>query len=338
MPSPLRRAGIVPACLCLLAFAASSARAQRIQPVFAWPAGASAQTVHEPVALEGLPAAAAATVPQRMEGTYVIAAHPDGLRLTTVTRPLAPAASDDPMRALVNGMSSSVIIVRRTGAFVRLDDTLAVRRRADSVVAILEQSLTARMGGASSPMLQQVVQRTVDRTRATLGVARLSAAARTTWESLVVGFTARAWSPGDSLTEQTVQLNPLGGAGTLPLHRVIHYRGVTACPGGSGTCWRFDSRIWTPPAALRAAMRESMREMTASMAGGSGVTADAIDAQLDAMLDTMPLPVPVTRHETVVDAATLLPLRVETSVENQTARGTPAGLRLRTVTSFRWTR
>ena len=57
--------------------------------------------------------------------------------------------------------------------------------------------------------LQQVIQRTVDRTRATLGVARLSAAARTTWESLVVGFTARAWSPGDSLTEQTVQLNPL---------------------------------------------------------------------------------------------------------------------------------
>lgn len=334
--APRWRAALGSAVLCALS-STTELTAQAIKPVFAWPAGSSATIVTETTA-EGLPDSAAARVPRRTTSSYQIGAHPAGLligsELVSIDPPLPKPSADMPDIAAMMGRSAG-FIVRRDGRFVGYADTAMVKRRMDSLAFTLNATLTARTSQLS-PQMDAIVTRMQERTRTLLTLERTTETARRAWEALAFEFSTRRWTPGDSAIYSFDTPNPVNARGSLPLVRVVRYVGTVACPGGAATrCWKFSARQAIEPAAMAAATRESMRETMAATA-----RSDAMRQRMMAMIDTMPLSVPenVTSTETIVDAATLLPLRVESIMRIGMGPARTAPVVTRTVANYTWKR
>lgn len=335
--APLWRATVCGAVCCALS-ASATLSAQTIKPVFAWPAGASATMTSEMTA-EGYPAEGAAAMPRKMVTSYQVSAHTEGLRITSQLIAMEPtmpnlATTGIDMNALTRRRSA--FIVQKTGAFVRLDDTLTYKRFADSMTFNVAASMTARMNGRSSPVVDAMIARSQEQMRSALSVQNMTTTTKQQWDVQSVALTGRSWKVGDSATFADAPTpNPM-----LPSLRMMRYDGEVACPAGTvARCWQFTSR----GSSSREQMREQLRAQTRAMMSTTMRSLPAppgvdMEQMMTAMLDTMPVPEMVSITESIVDAATLLPLRVTATIRTSTGRASMPPTVARTVTTYAWKR
>lgn len=316
--------------------------AQAIRPVFAWPAGASATMVTEVTSVEGFPAGAAVAVPRKTTVSFRITAHPEGLQITSQTiaidPPIPPTSTPGlDMESLTRRIST--FVVQKTGAFIRLEDTLALKQFGDSLAFNVAASLTNSTRGVSSPATDAVIVRMQEQMRATLSVKNLTQTSKRAWESQSVAFAGRSWKPGDSATYSFETVEPNASNAMLPSLQMVRFDGEVPCPAGTVTrCWKFSTRASSSRERTRAAMRAQMRStMNSIVASAGGAGSDAFERAM-AMADTMPVPMTSTTSETIVDAATLLPLRITSTMRNETGRSGAPPMVSRTVTTYTWKR
>lgn len=315
--------------------------AQAITPVFAWPAGASATMTTEMTA-EGYPAEAAAAMPRKMVTSYAVSAHAEGLRITSQMismEPVLPKSQTAGLDLEALTRRRSAFIVQKTGAFVRLDDTLSINQYADSMASNITASITARAGGMASPAMDAIIARSQEQMRATLSVANLTEQSRRMWELQTAALTHRAWRVGDSATfaappVPTSATSAFSGAGMYP--QMLRFDGEVACPIAAVTrCWQFTARSGTSSALMRAVMRVQMRQAMADMPGADD---PEVLAHAMSMLDTMPVLEMVNTSESIVDAATLLPLRTTAMLRSSSGRANVPPAAARTVVTYDWKR
>ena len=293
--------------------------AQSVTPRFAWPVGARAEVTT--VGWRASTGPTADSTAFRLTGALSVAAHPDGRQIST-----GPTRSvEGSMVAAIGGLNVEAMqaivtrsVVSADGKFLRLDDTLALRRAVDSVAAPMLAQVASL-----PPALREAME-------SAFSNATLAQGAEQAWMQLAGAFLGRTWALGDSLQRDIKQPMP-GMPGTeLPVTFVYRYDGVTPCPPDRmrATCWRFASRQRIAPEAMQRMMLDMLRR--------AGLDEDAI-AQV---------PLPTTQTETmgflVVDAEGFLPLENGVALDSRTVTTGPDGTsmtatqKMSSVSTYRW--
>lgn len=318
VPSPAR--GVRPLVLLVLAMLGAGGRpaaAQRITPRFAWPAGGVAEVTTTTRTVATLPAGMAApsdSTTLRMSMRMSVAADPRGFvvafddpRMGPATGPAAAVSAA--FRGVLR-MNSAPHVVTRDGRFVDYADTAAIMRQADSTLAVMRTQLAGL-----PPAIAEELKRAT-------GLGMLRQAGHEFWARLAGDITERPWAPGDSAARIVRMPFPPAPGIVLDVPHVTRYDGVVACPGaGAGRCWRFTSREHISSAVMRPAMQ---RMMSAMGAGDTEFT------------DELMAPETETVRVLVVDAATLRPLREETTMRVTVVTVGVVSQVMTTVTEYAW--
>lgn len=304
-------------CAALLSAGATVASAQSITPVFRWPSTATATITVES---QRAPDSARVTFTRTLE------VHPRGellaIRQPQALRPWGDSAKTV-SREVSEAIASLAYAVQRDGTFAGLLDTMPLHTAAQRLI---EESLQrARANGSNLPpeMVEQMIARfRASRQQEYPSVAYHTRIRRHDWENLGHILAGRSWSPGDSLL--TIRKDPLAldGGFTTEYHTVTRFVGAVPCPPNTvQTCWQFTTRSITEPESYRVAMRTAMESRRP--AGMPPLN--------------MPITVPsiVVQAETIVDASTLLPLRVSSRLQAPAVRERPA-TDSRTVSTYSW--
>ncbi len=295
---------------------AHSAAAQGVTPTFAWPVGATAQVVTEvrtTISGGGGGTAINDSSVTRTTFTYDVRAHAEGLEIVTsrgVVEKLVASALPQEVDAAALAALGSRFIVSRDGQFVRLSDVAAQKRVMDSAMAPMMDRMR-QMAPAMVSVLEQ-----------SLSADALTANSRSSWRDSYASMYGRSWAPGDSQSTVSVIPSPLSPALKMSIPRVMRFDGIVPCADPARrTCWQFTART----NMTRAAMRPSMIEMLKQM------------GMAESMVDQIPIPESTTTLTAQVDAATMLPLRLEVVTTGGGSGGLMAMLTATTsVTTYRW--
>jgi hypothetical protein len=317
--------------LALVAGAAAPARvaAQRIEPRFRWPVDATAE-VTTTTRSSSVGSSIAGAIPadsgsMRTTMRLVVARDPRGVVVTFDDAKLGEGSGA--LHTVMAGMASSMgrwtmaQVLDRDGRFVDFADTVAVQRQLDSLRARIRARIGSTPGVA--PAVAAEGSAMADRMSGTmLSMAAMRDGGVEFWRRLVGDLTERAWSPGDSATRTVRTPFPVAPGTTLEVPRVTRYEGTVDCPDGAARrCWRFSDEERITEAVMRPAMARFVAEM------GMG----------DLPPGMLPVPEVTMRRILVVDAATLRPLREE-STQSITATGEMAAMARTTTTTteYRW--
>lgn len=290
--------------------------AQTVTPKFAWPAGASATMVMETHSKTTGGAGGMDTSDSsatRVTFDYAILAHPEGLEVVQgrgVVERLVPSSRPQP--ADVVGMSAlgARYIIAKDGKFVRLSDMAEQKRRMDSVMA---------------PVVEQVRQTapamlpTIERSSSPEAITAMMQQAHDGAYAILYN---RSWTKGDSVTTSVSMPSPISPTTPMVIPRVLRFDGVVACPDTTRrTCWQFTSRLVISRETMRPALVEMLKTM----------------GMPESMIDQVPVSESTATTTNVVDASTMLPLRVE---QKTIGSGSSSMVSMQTnssiITTYRW--
>ncbi|MBY0491306.1 MAG: hypothetical protein K2R93_15795 [Gemmatimonadaceae bacterium] len=264
--------------------------AQTVTPKFAWPAGATATVVNE-VRTTVSGAAAGMSMNDssvtRTTSTLAVRAHPEGLEITqsrgVVEKLVAsrqPQETDPTAIAAMGGQ----YIVSRDGQFVRLSNVAEMKRLMDSLMAPTMDRIRQMAPGMVA---------TLEQMSSPAAIERLTANAH---RDNYLSMYGRSWTPGDSVITATSMPSPLNPASSISIPRVVRFDGVVPCADPTRrVCWQFSTRTTISRETLRPSLLEMLKQMGMS----------------ESMVDQMPIPETNSVALSQVDAATMLPLRLE---------------------------
>ncbi len=290
--------------------------AQTVTPKFAWPVGSTAQMIVETRTKITGGAGGMALDDSSLTRTttsMAVRAHADGLEISSgpgVSEKIVPGSrpSDFDLSSLVT--MESKYIVSRDGRFVRVNNLAEYKRRADSLMAP-----TLERVRAAAPGMLATLEKSTSPDNLSRSIERM-------WNDQQLLFYGRSWTPGDSTATMVSLPSPLGPDQPMRLPRVVRFDGVKECADAAPkTCWQFTSRVTITREALRPTMLETLKQM--------GLP--------ESMLDQMPIAESTGNTTILVDAATMLPMRIEiqSSSENNTGLASFKSVSS-IVTTYRW--
>lgn len=312
MPMPLRIATMV----AVSVVGVSQMGAQTVTPKFAWPAGSMATMVMETRTQSSGGAGGmdlSDSSATRVTFDYEIRAHPEGLEVVQgrgVVERLVLSSRPQPVDAAGISAIGGRYVISKDGIFIRISDMAEQKRRMDSVMSpILEQVRQ------TAPAMLPTMERSTS-------PEALNATMQSMHESAYALLYNRSWTKGDSVSTSVTMPSPISPATPMVIPRVVRFDGVVPCPDATHrTCWQFTSRMVISRESMRPAMVEMLKTM----------------GMPESMIDQIPVSESTSITTNVVDASTMLPLRLETK---SVGTGTSSLVSLQTNTSlsvtYRW--
>lgn len=203
-----------------------------------------------------------------------------------------PQASAEAAQAMAAGQAD--IIVGRDGSFVRLADYAALRAAMEEAMAPMREQMAAQgMAGMMDDVLES-----------TLSEETVTQAAELNWNQVAGYWAGRTLRAGEPQTVRTTTVLPLGGAQILEVDTELTLVGRTACAEGGAAdgCLELATRSHPDDEELRNLMDVFMADIL-ERSGGTGMEM-GITGMTMTSVSTL-----------VVEAETLRPVRMETTVE-----------------------
>lgn len=309
------RAGAVSAILLAVPVVATI-HAQTITPRFAWPAGASATMVNE-VRTTVTGAAGGMNLNDstvtRTTSTLTVRAHPEGLEITQsrgiVEKLVATSRPQETDPTAIAAMGGSYI-VSREGRFVRLSNVAAMKQLMDSLMRPTMERLRQMAPGMVA---------TIENTTSPDAIERMTATAH---NDNYLHMYGRSWSPGDTSVVTSSMPSPMNPAMSIAIPRVVRFDGVVPCTDPvSRVCWQFTTQSRISRETLRPSLLEMLKQMGMS----------------ESLVEQMPIPETHTVAISLVEAATMRPLRIELRVSGGGTGGPVSMLTASTnITTYTW--
>jgi hypothetical protein len=206
--------------------------------------------------------------------------------------PQASGESGQTMASLA--ATQADFLVGRDGRFLRLADYAALRASLNEAIAPMRQQMAA---GGMGAMMDEMLESLLTEESVTLG-------AETNWNQMLGHWAGRAMTVGEPVTVTTTTVLPMLAGEALEVDTDLLVVGRTACDAGGGGegCLELSSRSEPDREELRDLMDIFMANIL-EQSGGTGIEMGITGMSMESVTSL------------VVEAETLRPVRMETTVE-----------------------